>query len=708
MFCSNCGGRKESGEDFWRKCDESKPKKKKKSGWKIIIVTLVLLSIIGLGVVGTLFVINTNKKLNIEIDNVVVEKYPTISVNLKKIGEKSTFKKSNIILYEDGKEIEDYTITSVENGWSVKYTTDEASEEMLEKKIKIKNKHDDEDLVETKYQKPKQEKIEMKISQVDSNNFPEVDVYFTAMDSIGNNIKDFDISNLNLMGKDKSGADVKKEIKNISFIDKKEPVSINMVMETSGSMNSQMNLCKDMAVQFINNIDFTMGDKVEIIEFNDTSNVNNYFTSNRESLINSINGLQTRGQTALYDSLIMALNETNTQDGVKCIIAFTDGMDNKSRSIPGDVVSLSKKLGIPIYIIGLGGSLENSTLEQLASSTLGEYININDLAELNNIYNGILKKTKEQYVLTYDADEVEENVITSALNIGVNSYKYRGEKFYEYEIKPEEYRVDGKKYDELKTNIKTEANAKFKNIDGRYSLAFKDLAQGDTLSINSEKMIAASTVKIYIMIEAYYRINNGTLNENEIVVLEDSMKVGGSGILNAKPTGERITIKELINLMMVKSDNTAANILIDKLGMDSINERMRALGCINTELNRKMMDQDAIDSGVQNYTSVDDLTLTLTKLYNKQCVNDQYDSIMMDIMKNNETKSKVPNELPSNVEVANKSGEFQGIENDAAIVFTEKGAYILCVTTAEGNSNAQVETISSISKHVYDEYMKSK
>lgn len=82
--------------------------------------------------------------------------------------------------------------------------------------------------------------------------------------------------------------------------------------------------------------------------------------------------------------------------------------------------------------------------------------------------------------------------------------------------------------------------------------------------------------------------------------------------------------------------------------------------------------------------------------------------MIIDIIKNNETKSKIPNELPENVEVANKSGEFAGVENDAGILFTDKGAYILCITTEDGKSGEQVETISSISKYVYDEYMKSK
>lgn len=265
-----------------------------------------------------------------------------------------------------------------------------------------------------------------------------------------------------------------------------------------------------------------------------------------------------------------------------------------------------------------------------------------------------------------------------------------------------------KDYSYVVDAISDKVRGVFSNIKGNYSVAFKDISQNDTLLINSNKASAASTIKIYVMIESYNQIQKEKLLLNDKIILSDAMKVGGSGIIQNELSGTQFTIKELIELMMVESDNTAANILIDKLGMNNINKTIKSLGCADTELNRKMMDTDALNNRIDNYTSVNDLNLTLNKLYNGECVNNKYDNEMLDIMKKHQLKSKIPNKLPEGTVVAHKSGEMDGIENDAAIVYTDKGAYILCVLTNSGTSNEQVMAISDISRKIYDEFMEYK
>lgn len=642
---------------------------------------------------------NESKKLGIEVIDINLEEYPYINVKIQSDKKNFTIDEESINFYENDEQIDDFNVIDNDTYSTITYKTNDNFLESADKMVKIENKKNKKDYITETYIKPKQTSANLNISQIDTNNFPEVKMYFTINEQGGNIVKNIDKKNIRLYDGEKE-----YNINDFSYVNEKEPVSLNMVIDTSGSMSSNMEVCKDIAIDFINNINFNMGDRVEVVKFNDEAKINNYFTSNKESLINSITDLSTDGGTALYDSLIMALNETNKEDGVKCIIAFTDGIDNRSQNTSEDVIELSKTLDIPIYIIGIGSEIEKSKLEEISINTAGEYISISDVYQLKNVYTNILKKTREQYMVTYDIEEDNEN-ISNTINIDLNSYGYIGDVSYEFNIKPAEYRINSKKYEQLKEDIKKQATNQFDNIQGKYSLAFRDLSKGSTLSIGSEKTISASTIKIFIMIECFYAINNGELNQNQRILVTDDMKVGGSGILIKEESEKKYTISELIDLMMIKSDNTAANILIDKLGMDNINSRIRALGCVDTELNRKMMDQEAINKGIQNYTSVDDLALVLTKLYNGQCVSDKYDSMMLDIMKQNETKSKIPNELPDNVSVANKSGEFAGVENDAGIIFTDKGAYILCIVTEEGNSNEQVTNISSISKYIYEKYI---
>jgi len=260
----------------------------------------------------------------------------------------------------------------------------------------------------------------------------------------------------------------------------------------------------------------------------------------------------------------------------------------------------------------------------------------------------------------------------------------------------------------LNERIKSEVANLDNSTSANYTVAFMDLKSKDYMSYNSRKVNSASVIKIFIMIEAYRQIEAGVLNENEDIVLRDYMKVGGSGILAREEDGTSQKIENLIDLMMTQSDNTAANMLIDKLGMDNINKTIGVLGMNDTVLSRKMMDQNAINNGIQNYTSVNDLCKVLKMLYNGECINKEYDSKMLDIMKRHQNSTKIPNSLPNTVLVSHKSGEFTGVENDAGIVFTDKGDYILCILSDNGNSGEQISNINKISKMVYDEFLKTK
>lgn len=260
----------------------------------------------------------------------------------------------------------------------------------------------------------------------------------------------------------------------------------------------------------------------------------------------------------------------------------------------------------------------------------------------------------------------------------------------------------------LNEKIKSEVANLDNSTSANYTVAFMDLKSKDYMSYNSRKVNSASVIKIFIMIEAYRQIQAGVLNENEDIVLRDYMKVGGSGILAREEDGTSQKIGNLIDLMMTQSDNTAANMLIDKLGMDNINKTIGVLGMNDTVLSRKMMDENAINNGIQNYTSVNDLCKVLKMLYNGECINKEYDSKMLDIMKRHQNSTKIPKPLPNTVLVSHKSGEFTGVENDAGIVFTDKGDYILCILSDNGNSGEQISNINKISKMVYDEFLKTK
>ncbi len=279
----------------------------------------------------------------------------------------------------------------------------------------------------------------------------------------------------------------------------------------------------------------------------------------------------------------------------------------------------------------------------------------------------------------------------------------------EVKIEKETYIPEGNNISEEKSDIfegiERTSNEILGNITGSYSLVYKDLNTGDELSLNNGKVQAASVIKLFVAIDIYKAVKAGILNLDTSITIEDSMIVGGSGVIQNEGAGGNYTIRELIYLMLAKSDNIAANILIDMVGIRSVNTTIKNLGCIDSELNRKLMDVDAIERGIDNYTSVNDLALVLDKLYRGNCIGSGYDEEMLSIMKEHNLKNKIPNELPYGTEVAHKSGELVGVENDAAIVYTSKGAYILCILTNNGENSEEINAVSSLSGKIYDLYI---
>lgn len=262
----------------------------------------------------------------------------------------------------------------------------------------------------------------------------------------------------------------------------------------------------------------------------------------------------------------------------------------------------------------------------------------------------------------------------------------------------------------MKSLIYDKVSQKLSTYNFNYSIIFKDLTSLEIITWSnnpySEKITfsSASTIKIFIAIEAFNQINRGLIFEDVIILLDDTMKVGGSGILYSYPNNSEISIKKLIYLMMTQSDNTATNILIDILGMNNINVTINKLLCKNSALNRKMMDCDSIKRGIDNYTSAADLTIVLEKLYTNTCINKKYDTLILNIMKHCANTSKIPKKLPSNITVSHKTGELDFIENDAGIIFTPYGDYILTILTQGCNNLEEIEAISELSKIIYDSY----
>lgn len=167
--------------------------------------------------------------------------------------------------------------------------------------------------------------------------------------------------------------------------------------------------------------------------------------------------------------------------------------------------------------------------------------------------------------------------------------------------------------------------------------------------------------------------------------------------------GHTFTLREILTLMIIVSDNEATNILIRMLGMDSVNRMASELGLKEACLGRLMMDSEAKKQGRDNYICADDMTEIFRQIYAGQCVGEEESRLMMDILKRQQQGGRLQLYLPEEIETAHKCGDLDALENDGGIIFLPGRPYILTVLTSEMESNKEGrEVIGHISRIVFD------
>lgn len=219
----------------------------------------------------------------------------------------------------------------------------------------------------------------------------------------------------------------------------------------------------------------------------------------------------------------------------------------------------------------------------------------------------------------------------------------------------------------------------------------------ETFIYNSKPMRSASMIKVFILAAVMEKVQNGEISLDEPIILKSSDKVGGAGILTGYASGTELSLKEILRLMITVSDNTATNIVIDKIGISSINDYISRNGYDDTILRRKMMDMDAIYAGRENFSSVKDLGNIFTKIYNHNCVGEVYDKIMIEFLKEQTDTDCFPSALPGKV-IAHKTGALNGLYDDGGIIYNDENDAVLVIMTE--NFTSEYTAIQHMKKFV--------
>ena len=253
-------------------------------------------------------------------------------------------------------------------------------------------------------------------------------------------------------------------------------------------------------------------------------------------------------------------------------------------------------------------------------------------------------------------------------------------------------------------SVDDRVKADIASFKGKVSLFAKNLDTGETYGLNADDRVrTASTIKIAVMVEAFARVAEGKAKWTDELVLTKEKKVSGSGVLQELSDGLHLTLRDGVNLMMLVSDNTATNLLIDRIGTGVVNDLMAGLGYEQTRLGRRMYDFAARDRGFENRCAAGEMTEMLVRLERRELVSAEASEAMLAIMKRQASVSKIPRLLPPDTPVANKTGEITGISHDVGLIYAPSGPIAISVLTEGARDRVAAEdAIGRIARAIYD------
>ena len=226
-------------------------------------------------------------------------------------------------------------------------------------------------------------------------------------------------------------------------------------------------------------------------------------------------------------------------------------------------------------------------------------------------------------------------------------------------------------------------------LDGTMGVAILDLTDRRVLLVNPDQRFAqASSIKVAILAELYRQEQqseqgvSGKARLADLYTVDAHDLVEGSAIMSGLTRGvTRVTNRDLATFMVAVSDNSATNVLIDRLGMQNVNGLLDSLGLQQTRLKRKMMDLRAAQEGRENLSTPREMMTLLVSLYQNKVLDPALTDDFFKVL-GTPKESDIPRYLPEDVVSANKPGQLAGVRNDLGIVFVPNRPFVIVVMTA--------------------------
>ena len=278
--------------------------------------------------------------------------------------------------------------------------------------------------------------------------------------------------------------------------------------------------------------------------------------------------------------------------------------------------------------------------------------------------------------------------------------------------------VSDQKLKSLWTKLEATINDIDRNLDGVLGVAIEDLTTGQRFLLHGDSIFPqASSIKIAVLAELYRRAQLSAQGESGKAKLTDLYTVRAADLVQDSdimggltPGVTQITNRDLATIMVAVSDNSATNVLIDRVGMENVNALLDSLALHDTKLRRKMMDVKAAAEGRENISTPQDMLTLLEKIYQGKVLNKEMTADFFKMLSTHKD-SFIPRGLPDGLQIANKPGELEAVRNDSGIVFLQNRPYIICVMTTylvrERDGEEAIAKISAAAYRYFDRLARS-
>jgi len=264
----------------------------------------------------------------------------------------------------------------------------------------------------------------------------------------------------------------------------------------------------------------------------------------------------------------------------------------------------------------------------------------------------------------------------------------------------------------LHAQLEADLQCVAERLNGVMGYAIKDLSTGETFFLHPDTVFPqASSIKLTILLELMRQEQEGKLSLDEKHAIRRSETVGGGPILYMLGEGTvTMTLRDLAVLMVVLSDNSATNILIDRLGRDNINASTARLGLKETKLRRRMMDLEAARGGNENVSTPREMLTLLENVRAGQALDAKHTEEYLRLLKLPK-ESVFHKALPDTVPIADKPGELEAVRCDTGIIEVPGHPFILSVMTTylarDKEGEQAVEEIARVAYSYFDRLSRS-